>query len=87
MNFGDYISNFDEMAWFSNYPTRYGFVSNSDYLVQIFLKNSYPILMFIIPCFYHGFLEYFGVWLISFVVFSYGYALFFAVNHWTDDAE
>eukprot|EP00331_Platyophrya_macrostoma_P025180 CAMPEP_0176452368 /NCGR_PEP_ID=MMETSP0127-20121128/28493_1 /TAXON_ID=938130 /ORGANISM="Platyophrya macrostoma, Strain WH" /LENGTH=634 /DNA_ID=CAMNT_0017840807 /DNA_START=67 /DNA_END=1971 /DNA_ORIENTATION=+ len=86
VNFGDLFGTFDELAWMSNYPTRRGHVSRAVYWTHAFVKFYWIMFDLVIPSYIHGFCHAFPYWVMHMVVFAYGYALFFAVNHWTTEA-
>jgi len=86
INFGDLFGTFDELAWMSNFPTRRGYVSRSVYWMHAFIKTYWIMFDLIIPSYFHGFYHAFPYWFLHMVLFAYGYALFFAVNHWTNEA-
>lgn len=86
VNFGDVFGTFDELVWMSNYPTRRGNITKKAYIGQIFVKLWWISYTMIIPSFIHGWYNVFPIWFLYMMVFSYGYDLFFAVNHWTEEA-
>ncbi|EGR30432.1 linoleoyl- desaturase, putative [Ichthyophthirius multifiliis] len=86
-NFGDLFGTFDEIYWMSNFPSRQGFCSNFQVFSQAIIKMIWFITLIIIPTYLHGYLWAFPIWMLYMVIFSYSYALFFAVNHWTDEAN
>ena len=51
------------------------------------MKVYWLVMNMILPTYLHGFTAVYPMWLLYMFVFSYGYTLFFAVNHWTDIAS
>lgn len=86
INFGDFFGTIDEMFWMSNFPNRRGFTSFSSFALQLFVKVWTFFVTLFLPTYVHGFLQVFWIWFFMQMVFSIGYSLFFAVNHWTLDA-
>lgn len=87
VNFGDVFGTFDELAWMSNFPTRRGHISKTAVYTQVFVKICWITYTMIIPSYLHGWYNVFPLWFLYMMVFSYGYALFFAINHWTEEAN
>lgn len=87
VNFGDLFGTFDELFWMSNYPTRRGFLTKTSFISQIMVKIVWLLLMGIWPIYKWGFVEMFPIWVTYMMTFSYFYVFFFAVNHWTDEAQ
>jgi len=87
VNFGDLFGTFDELFWMSNYPTRRGHVTKTSYISQILVKICWLNWSIIIPSYIHGWYHVFPYWVLYMCVFSYAYAVFFAVNHWTEEAD
>jgi hypothetical protein len=50
----------------------------------------FKILFFVnnllIPLYYYPYTQVYPIWMLYMMIYSYGYTLFFAVNHWTDIA-
>jgi fatty acid desaturase len=86
VNFGDMFGTFDELFWMSNYPNRRGHVSFGAFVFQAFVKICWLFYSILIPSYIHGYVNIFPIWFLYMTVFSVGYSLFFAVNHWTTDA-
>jgi len=86
VNFGDLFGTFDELFWMSNYPTRRGHVTKTSYISQIIVKLCWVSWSMIIPTYLHGWYHVFPYWVLYMCLFSYAYAVFFAVNHWTEEA-
>lgn len=86
VNLGDLFGTFDELFWMSNFPNRRGYASLTSFLFQIFVKLMWLFYAILIPSYIHGFVNIYPVMMLYFLVFGFGYALFFAVNHWTLDA-
>lgn len=86
VNFGDLFGTFDEFFWMSNFPNRRGSTSISSFIFQVFVKLCWLFYAILIPTYIHGYVNIFPVWLLYMLTFGVGYALFFAVNHWTLDA-
>lgn len=86
VNFGDFFGTFDEFFWMSNFPNRRGFASFSSFISQVLFKVLYFTYSLFIPTYIHGFIHVYPMWFLSVIIFGIGYALFFAVNHWTLDA-
>ena len=51
------------------------------------MKLWWFVLNFGIPVYFYGFTSVYPIWMLYMMMFSYGYTLFFAVNHWTDMAS
>jgi hypothetical protein len=49
----------------------------------VVVKILWVSIMMILPSYLHGWMNVFPVWMLYMIAHSYGYALFFAVNHWT----
>lgn len=86
VNFGDLFGTFDDFFWMSNFPNRRGSVPVYDFMLQNLAKLCWLFYAVLIPTFIHGYVNMFPVWFLYMCSFSLGYALFFAVNHWTLDA-
>jgi fatty acid desaturase len=74
------------MFWMSNFPNRRGYLSFTSFLAQVLTKVWIFTITMFLPMYVHGFMRAFLMWHFYHMVFSVGYALFFAVNHWTLDA-
>ena len=86
VNFGDLFGTFDEFFWMSNFPNRRGSTSFSAFVMQVLVKLCWLFYAVLIPSYLHGYVSMFPVWFLYMLTFGIGYALFFAVNHWTLDA-
>ena len=86
VNFGDLFGTFDEFFWMSNFPSRRGSTSFPSFMSQILVKLCWLFYAVIFPSYFHGFVAMFPILVLYFNCFGIGYALFFAVNHWTLDA-
>jgi len=85
-NFGDFIGQFDELNWFSNYPVRRGYISMKAKYMRCFVMIYWFVYALFLPAYIHGYTHAFQVWWVFNSVFGLGYALRFAVNHWTEEA-
>ena len=77
----------DEIYYMSNFPVRKGYISKKAVVGRVFIISWFFILGFLVPAYYHGVVHSFGMFLLYNAVFSWGYALLFAVNHWTTEAN
>lgn len=87
VNFGDMFGQFDELYWLSNFPVRRGFISNKCIAARwgvIVYWLSYAMFL---PWYYHGYTAMYETWWLFMLCLSLSYALFFAVNHWTMEAN
>jgi hypothetical protein len=50
----------------------------------VVVKANWLLLNMLVPVYLHGFTNVYPLWFLYMALFSYGYTLFFAVNHWTD---
>lgn len=86
VNFGDIGGTFDELSWMSNYPQRKGNTNIPSIIMQVLTKIWCFSGTLFIPSYFHGWYYVFPYWMLYWIVFGYAYALFFAVNHWTEEA-
>mmetsp|Transcript_43563 Transcript_43563/g.60485 ORF Transcript_43563/g.60485 Transcript_43563/m.60485 type:complete len:273 (-) Transcript_43563:67-885(-) len=87
VNFGDLFGTFDELYWMSNFPTRRGHLTKTSFWAQVFVKLNWLTWTMLVPSYIHGWYHVFPLWFLYMAVFSYAYSLFFAVNHWTEEAR
>mmetsp|Transcript_32995 Transcript_32995/g.32696 ORF Transcript_32995/g.32696 Transcript_32995/m.32696 type:complete len:390 (+) Transcript_32995:217-1386(+) len=85
-NLGDLFGTFDDFFWMSNFPNRRGSAPFKDFLLQNLVKICWLFYAILIPSYIHGYLNVIPIMSLYMGAFSLGYALFFAVNHWTLDA-
>lgn len=55
--------------------------------LQCVVKSWWLVANLVVPTYLHGFTSVYPLWMAYMFLFSYGYTLFFAVNHWTDIAS
>jgi hypothetical protein len=87
VNFGDLFGTFDEFFSMSNYPNRRAHAPISSFIMHCMVKTAWLFWSILIPTYFHGFENIFLPWVLYALSFSIGYSLFFAVNHWSTDAE
>jgi len=80
------FGQFDELYWLSNYPVRRGFISKKCILARWGIIIWYVTWAVAWPMSIHGFTHWYQIWWIYMLATSFGYAYFFAVNHWTTEA-
>ena len=87
VDYGDIMSQMDEIHYMSNFPVRKGYISNRAVFGRILSLSWVLISGFFVPAYYFGAAHAFGLFLLHHAVASQGYALLFAVNHWTTEAS
>ena len=71
----------------SNFPVRRGYISKLAIISRIIGLVWFFLYCLIVPAYYFGVAHAFGMFLLYNGIFSQGYALLFAVNHWTTEAS
>ena len=81
------FGQFDELYWLSNFPVRRGFISKKCIAARWLVILYYLTWSMVLPWYFHGYVQFYQTWLFYNMVLSCGYVYFFAVNHWTLEAE
>ena len=67
----------------SNFPVRKGYISNQAVIGRVIFLSWFFLLGLFLPALFNGMVHSFGMFLLYNAIFGWGYALLFAVNHWT----
>ena len=81
------FGQFDEIYWLSNYPVRRGWISKRCIMSRWGIMIYWLIYMIFLPAYLHGWTAMWEIWWVWNLVNGTSYVWFFAVNHWTMEAE
>eukprot|EP00743_Colponemidia_sp_Colp-15_P001945 GILK01002117.1.p1 GENE.GILK01002117.1~~GILK01002117.1.p1 ORF type:complete len:685 (+),score=76.20 GILK01002117.1:99-2057(+) len=86
VTYADFFGAFEAISWMSNYPIRKGYIEPRE-IRKLWMTKAFMLChQLVIPGLLHGWGWSFLYLQLYLMCFSYGYTLFFAVNHWTTEA-
>lgn len=78
------FNQYERVADRSNYPYRRSHMSLTVRVFGAIIYIFHLFLCLLLPAYIHGFLIAFPLWILLHLVFSIGYVVLFAINHWTE---
>lgn len=81
------FGQFDEISWLSNFPVRRGFISNKCIIARWAVILYWLGFAMFGPWYLHGYTKMYEIWWLYMICLGLGYVWFFAVNHWTTEAN
>lgn len=78
------LTQIERLVLRQNYPFRRSHISKTVTLLNLSAYVMHLTLFIFVPSYLHGFLRTFPLWILMHLVFSIGYVVLFAINHWTE---